>query len=204
MRWHYTVGECLFGMLTDGFIKQATAFVEPPEKPVVWFTSSHNWEEMANKGWEGRDGIIYSLNRDQTEKLCGGLFRIGVTDDYPLRRFIDITRDCNQDPKLTRALVKIAREGGSYPHSDWWGTLEQVPLADWAVIEHFTPDGWRPLILEDMVELDRFMEQRLRRSGEEVQDRLIGTEVNVASAEGDRGNEEARTDDKYSDKSDLD
>jgi hypothetical protein len=165
MRWHYTVGECMFGILGDGFIRQAIAFVAPPEKPVAWFSSRRDWEETANKGWLGKDGVIRSLNREETERLCGGLFRIGVSDAYPLRRFMRITRECRQKVALTRLLIQTAQEVGSNPHGDWWGTLEPVPLRDWLVIEHFVPGGWRPLTVADMEELARFMDKRGRRSG---------------------------------------
>jgi hypothetical protein len=36
--WHYTVLPHLLSMFRDGFIKPATAFVEPPERPIVWFS----------------------------------------------------------------------------------------------------------------------------------------------------------------------
>jgi len=48
--WHYSVYPHLLSMLRDGFIKPATAFVEPPERPIVWFSKSQTWERTVTKG----------------------------------------------------------------------------------------------------------------------------------------------------------
>jgi hypothetical protein len=143
MRWHYTTGQCMANILLDGFIKPATAFVPPSEKPITWFTTSPYWEETANKGMQGEDGKRRTASREETEKLGGGLFRIGVADDYPLRRFMRITLESRQDRALTRALIETAQEVGSNPYADWWGTFNKVLRAHWETINRFTPNGWQ-------------------------------------------------------------
>lgn len=153
MRWHYTVGILIRSILKDGFIKPATAFVEPPEKPITWFTSSPNWEETANKGEFSPDGASRALSREETERDFDGLFRIGVSDDFPLRRFMRITRESKQDPATTRVLIRTAQEVGSNPYQDWWGTFQKVPSAHWNVIEHWTADGWQPISAEEIAAL---------------------------------------------------
>jgi hypothetical protein len=153
MRWHYTVGVLMRLIFRDGFIKPATAFVQPPEKPITWFTSSPSWEETANKGVVGSDGTNRSLSREETEKYGDGLYRIGISDDYPLRRFMRITRESKQDLALARALIKTAQELGSNPYQDWWGTFQKVTSGHWKVIEHFTLDGWQPINPEEIAAL---------------------------------------------------
>src|SRR5262245_8284576 len=49
-RWfHYTLGTTLVHIIADGFIKRATAFVEPPARPAVWFSRRTTWEPTATK-----------------------------------------------------------------------------------------------------------------------------------------------------------
>src|SRR5262245_17530639 len=76
--WHYTTTQCLVKILTDGYLKPATAFVKPPEKPVVWFSTNQDWEETANKLGQTTDGSLVRLGREETAELGGGLIRIGV------------------------------------------------------------------------------------------------------------------------------
>jgi hypothetical protein len=159
MRWHQTVGECLHGILKDGFISPEPADVIPPELPVVWFTSAQNWETSSNKGWRFHEGIWRRLTTQECELVCGGLFRIGVSDTFPLERFAEITRASNQSQETITAQVEMARAAGCDPDSSWFGTLEQVPLADCEVIEILTPEGWREVTQEDLDELERFMNQ---------------------------------------------
>jgi hypothetical protein len=152
MRWHYTWGLYMELIIRDGFIKPADAYVAPPERPIAWFTTSPNWEETANKGIRDRlTGKERTLTREETEKFGRGLYRIGVSDDYPLKRFLRISRESKQDRKLTRALLETAQEQGSNPYADWWGTLNKVPSAHWKVIEIFTPEGWQMLTVEMLI-----------------------------------------------------
>jgi len=48
--WHYTKGVHLAKILADGFIRPATAFVDPGEKPIVWFSTDQHWEPTAAPG----------------------------------------------------------------------------------------------------------------------------------------------------------
>lgn len=147
MRWHYTVGERLKAILQDGFIKPATANVPPGERPIVWFTVSPDWEETANKGWiDSKAGRYITLTREETEKRGGGLFRIGVADDFPLEPFLRISRKSRQGHGVTNALIRTAVEAGSNPYRDWWGTFKPVSCFDWSALEIRTPDGWRQFI----------------------------------------------------------
>ena len=50
MVWHYTILDAFRSILRDGFIKPATQFVPPGERPVVWFSSNPVWENSAAKG----------------------------------------------------------------------------------------------------------------------------------------------------------
>jgi hypothetical protein len=135
MRYHYTTGHCVTKILAEGFIRPATAFVPKCERPIVWFTCAEKWEGTANKGIieNGRDR---TLSQAETEKMCGGLYRIGVSDDLPgLHNFLRITRESRQHPAITRELIATATKEGSHPETDWFGTLFPVPTEKFTVIE---------------------------------------------------------------------
>ena len=156
MRWHYTIGAYLKSIYTTGFI-YPERIVLPGVRPIVWFTSSPVWEEMANK--LGGDTSIrtitefinYSqkfirLTREETAMLGGGLFRVGVGDECSLHPFNRIVRK-SKAPKLypwmERGLLEAALAVGSDPVTDWWGTFHPVPREQWKALEQFTPEGWQ-------------------------------------------------------------
>jgi hypothetical protein len=162
MRWHYTAGKNLIGILSDGFIRPATAFVPKGVRPIVWFTSSPVWEETANGGWRNRTGEIVWLDREQTRTRGDGLFRIGVSNDFPLHPYLRISRESHESSILTASLLKIAVERGSNPERDWWGTFHKVNRSNWKVIEKSEQDGWKLLDEKD------FQTSSLRDSGRMV------------------------------------
>ena len=143
MRWHYTVGGHLQSIYAAGFIyPEPKNLMTPGGRPHVWFTSSPVWEETANKGWRVGNRVR-CLTREETAALCGGLFRFGVGDDYPLHPFTRILRESKEQPWVGRGLLEIALEVGSNPVRDWWGAVHPVPCEQWKALEHFTPEGWR-------------------------------------------------------------
>jgi hypothetical protein len=156
MRWHYTTVISLRAILQDGFLEPSPLYDDHSpaeliadsanERPILWFTSSPNWEETANKALRNppRD-----LDREGTLGYFG-LARIGVSEDCPLERFLRITRKSRQKKRLTNRLIKTGVEAGSNPHGDWWGTFERVYEKDWNVVQIYSAEkrGW-----EDFSEL---------------------------------------------------
>jgi hypothetical protein len=143
MCWHYTVGDCLSEIILEGIIRPATAGVPLNERPITWFTASPEWEETANKNWLTPSGKIIRLGREETRERCGGLFRIGVSDKYPLQHFARIIDRARQDKRETRVLVAAAKEVGSNPMREWYGTFDCVAIGDWAEIDEHVPGvGW--------------------------------------------------------------
>jgi hypothetical protein len=142
VRYHYTVGKYVTEILRVG-IKPATAFVPKSERPIVWFTSSEQWEGTANKGIVGH-GVNRTLTRDETERMCGGLYRIGVRDDMlGLHPFQRITNESRQHPAVTDSLVSIAIEAGSNPDRDWFGTFHTVDPVEFAAVERWDGTNWQ-------------------------------------------------------------
>jgi hypothetical protein len=125
--------------------------VKPPEKPILWFTTSEAWEETATPGAEKEDGSYFTPTREQAEAMFGGLYRIGISDDYPLKRFMRITLESRQDKRLTQALITTAEAVGSNPYANWWGTFYNVPRGHWSALENCDKEHWQPCILEEAV-----------------------------------------------------
>jgi hypothetical protein len=148
-RWHYTTGKNLIDILSDGFIRPATAFVPKGVRPIVWFTSSLVWEETANKSCLNRTGEMIFLDREQTRVRCDGLFRIGVSDDFPLHTYLRISRESHESPTMIASLLKVAVKKGSNPERDWWGTFHNVDCSNWTVIEKSDQDSWKTVDEKD-------------------------------------------------------
>jgi len=161
MRWHYTTLASLQVILEDGFLEPSPLYDDESsaeliadsakERPVLWFTSSPNWEETANKALRSLEGSR-QLDREGTLEYFG-LARVGVSEGYPLEKFLRITRKSRQKKRLTNRLIRTAVEAGSNPHGDWWGTFERVYEKDWNVVQIYSAEkrGW-----EDSSELRLF------------------------------------------------
>ena len=60
--WHYTFLPHLESILREGLIRPATALVEPPERPIVWFSKNQFWERTVTKSMKSRDGRLIELH----------------------------------------------------------------------------------------------------------------------------------------------
>jgi hypothetical protein len=97
----------------------------------------------ANKLWGESHATAIVLTREQTQARCGGLFRIGVADDYSLLPWGELCRAAHMKVGDKRRLLRAARESGSDPQNDWWGTFEPVLAKDWTAVETFAENRWR-------------------------------------------------------------
>ncbi|SRR5258708_9043312 len=146
MRWHYTTVISLHTILQDRFLEPSPLYDNNSpaeliadsanERPVLWFTSSPKWEETANKALRNPSR---NLDREGTLEYFG-LARIGVSEDYPLERFLQITRKSRQKKRLTNRLIKTAVEVGSNPYGNWWGTFERVYEKDWNIVQIYSAE----------------------------------------------------------------
>lgn len=141
--WHYTVGSCLRSIWKDGVIKPATAFVPKYERPVVWFSLSESWEPSANKGVI-KNGRNRGLTTAETERLAGGLFRIGVSVDTAPLDWQTIRRTSGMASLHADALEKIALNNGE-DLDKWRGTYEPVAKKLWLAVEGFQNGAWAPV-----------------------------------------------------------
>jgi hypothetical protein len=132
--WHYTADRNFQSIIKDGFIRPATTYIAPGEKPVVWFSREQFWEPTTFLNW-GMTGAIRRGFR---------LLRIGMnTADAP-HRWSELRELSGMSPEIAGALARSAREVGANP-SRWYGTFEPVPIHKWKAIEYFNLESWAPL-----------------------------------------------------------
>ena len=76
--WHYTTSARIQKIVEDAAIKPATAFVEPNERPIVWFTTNQRWENTVSKSLLLPNGKMIGM--DMVDMMARGikLYRIGV------------------------------------------------------------------------------------------------------------------------------
>lgn len=121
MIYHYTKAVYLPSILTNG-LKQSDVGVNPPEKPVVWFTINPAWENT-----------VFAIDAPSLEKAharmlgSGGLARIVCNDAVAPHTWKDLKELANIPSKIAISLYQSALAVSS-KSSEWRGTLDWVPL----------------------------------------------------------------------------
>ena len=146
MRWHYTVGIKMRLIVQDGYLKPSNTNAPAGEKPGVYFTTRETFEPTAVPSRVNavtREKWDFS-SLEELAQWCDGLYRIGVSDDYPLHPWLKLCRLARIGERYRRGLEKFARGVGSNPYT-FWGTLRPVPIEDWAAVERFADGRWVPI-----------------------------------------------------------
>jgi hypothetical protein len=141
--WHYTVGIRLESILKEGQIKPSTAFAPKNERKIVWFTTSGEWEQTANKSVTDNAGKLHHLNTEQTAEVCGGLARIGVDESTAPYTWRDLKELSGMSGPQAQGLYRGAIEKGSRL-SAWRGALDPVPREKWLAVEVMENGVWVP------------------------------------------------------------
>ena len=121
-------------------MEPATAFVEPPEIPIVWFSRSQTWERTVNKGLRLPDGTSVTL--DFRGMVSHGVrpVRIGVSPETAPYDWPALRRLSGMESRMANGLVRVARELGADPR-DWCGTFEPVPMEVWGDLQIYHGGG---------------------------------------------------------------
>jgi hypothetical protein len=142
--YHYTTGRCFLSIVADGVIKPATSFAPLGKPPVVWFTFSPDWEDMANKLCRNDDGRLRCLSREEMAALGGGLVRFVVDPKYAPYTWREFIRRSRIDEDTARALADSASEiGGNV--EDWRVAFRPVPRAYWLRVDVWWNGEWCPV-----------------------------------------------------------
>src|ERR1700688_854922 len=134
MLWHYTFLPHLKSILRDGLIKPATAFVEPPERPIVWFSRNQFWERTVTKPMKFSDRSWIELNFKGMVKHGVLPVRIGVLPETAPYDWLALQPISHMEPAMADGLVRVAEEVRA-DAQDWFGTFTPVAIAAWVELE---------------------------------------------------------------------
>ena len=113
-------------------------------KPVVWFTMKPSWEETANKDLLS-NGERIAQDRNQTEIMGEGLFRIEVNPIAAPYRWRDYPSLSGANRRVVRRLYKTARKEWSRPEIEWRFSLKPVGIEHWLCIEKWNGEKWEAM-----------------------------------------------------------
>lgn len=139
--FHYTTGQKIGSIRSDGLIRPGTAFVQKPERPAVWFSREPFWEPTAAKMLGTPQGPRRLAMREHTQEICGGLFRIVVDAGAAPHDWSEFRTLSGVLPALARGLAKVAKMCGANPRN-WRVSFEPVPLSSAIAIESFDGHRW--------------------------------------------------------------
>jgi hypothetical protein len=141
IRWHYTTGQNLGSILASGELRPAAPRASKGGKPVVWFSTSPDWDPSANLSRRGLAGAIERLSKDQTLVVGGGLVRIGVAPETAPHDWNAYKQRSGVAPKLAKQIYDAAIKLGARP-GQWFASFAPVPRDKWLAIEVFEDDRW--------------------------------------------------------------
>jgi hypothetical protein len=144
--YHFTTGLKLRSIINSGAIKPSIAKIEPHEKPVVWFSTSPEWEPTATKvPIPGMQGQI------TTAQAQGGLVRITVPGTCAPYGFPQLPLIAGTSPTTCIGLLLAGLELGADP-ATWRFTPEPVPTALFREVGFydFAHDRWLAIDLAEL------------------------------------------------------
>lgn len=142
--WHYTIGRCLESILRDGMIRPATEYVPKDERPCVWLSVRNAFDPTARKMLSLPDGSMRTATLEETERLGGGLFRIGVDADGCVD-FKTYARESGASPAMVRSLKSVAERQGAKV-IDWRVSFEPLPRSRWLALQRLHGHEWRDCV----------------------------------------------------------
>lgn len=152
MKYHYTILRYLPAILRDGI--QPAQQVPLGVRPIVWLTTSDRWEETCNKGLRHKEtGEEFTLTRDETAAISGGLARIGVSDRVKTHPWFRLMRLSRESKQTIAVLRRTAEACGSNPVRDWYGTFQTISPDYFEAVDWFRDGSW--VSLNSLVELKR-------------------------------------------------
>ena len=126
--WHYTIGKHLDSILGMGMLLPASIGVEPPERPVVWFSLDQTWERTAAKAMVDTRGRMHRLSMHETALHCGGIYRLGI-DAKALNVGEALRKAARISSTVWRQLCAEGIRQGASP-SNWCGAVGAISVDD--------------------------------------------------------------------------
>jgi hypothetical protein len=113
----------LWGIAAN-YIKPASMYLQPGERPIVWFSKEQFWEPTVTKGWRLKDGTVLNLKMDDMLKWDILLVRIGFDPEIAPYVWGQLKALSGLSSDITKNLASTARECGANP-SRWRGTFNR-------------------------------------------------------------------------------
>lgn len=139
--WHYTAGHKLPLILESGALRPNGAKIAPNERPVVWFSAEAVYEPAAIKLVQMPGKA--KLRRPSVAELheMVGVFRFAIDrKDARLSAWPSIHRKARISAPGVANMLRAGLEIGAKP-MNWFGALEEIPLADLR-FEAWTGQQW--------------------------------------------------------------
>jgi hypothetical protein len=140
--WHYTTGEKYELIKKSGLLLPAESGVEPPERPILWFSTHPKFEPTAMKPLASAQGIIRMLTLEELRDMAGGLVRFGCPVTQ-LKFGENLRREAKMQSIVWRALAKRGAKVKA-SQGDWWGHVGSMALAEVTVEVMNDHKTWLP------------------------------------------------------------
>lgn len=140
--YHYTVGGNFTKILASGVILPADIGVQPPERPIVWFSTNPIWENTVIKGIPVVGGGYVNMGWAELNHFGIPLIRIGVARETAPLRWRDLREQSLMPSEIASGLVRAAKMEFAQP-GEWRGTFEPVPAEKWLSVETYNVQAMR-------------------------------------------------------------
>lgn len=143
--WHYTTGQKYELIKQTETLLPAEAGVEPPEQPILWFSTHPRYEPSALKpiADPATGKIIRLLTLDEMYEMADGLYRFG----YPIAELKcgENLRKAAKMPSIVWRRLGKAAAGLKAAPADWWGYVGSLPLSAVTVEKMDSNKRWIPI-----------------------------------------------------------
>jgi hypothetical protein len=141
--YHYTTGQKLIQIMECGYLKPSAAGGKPDERPLLWFSTSKNYEPTALKMVVCPFKKFRVLSQKEQRELVGNVrFRLRL-GSVILLNWRESCKVAEISTKERKGLENAGKEMGANP-KNWFSTLNCVPVEALS-IEIETADGWKPM-----------------------------------------------------------
>lgn len=142
--WHYTTREKYELIRESGILLPAAYGVEPPELPILWFSTHPKFEPTAIKPAMDAEGNVRELTLDELYQYAGGLFRFGC--HISRLRFGENSRKAARMKSI--CWRRLAKDAASLKGNakDWWGYVGSLPLSEVSVEMMDAEMRWRSVV----------------------------------------------------------
>ena len=137
--WHYTTGENYRLIIESGFLMPEANSVFPSDKPILWFSSNHYFEQSVCRSIF-INGEIQTLTMSETQVSFNGLYRFG----YPLNTLLPwqaIKKGIKIPSDIAHALEHLGYKLSANPE-EWYGLFQKLPLSQCLSVQVMESNTW--------------------------------------------------------------